>query len=140
VLAGYPIAADYRYGAIVITSAESAASWRDPTGVTSISPPPGSALAKAWSRPTKFEFIETPIGLALSMIEKQHGIKFDTSKWVEFEKHVVRREILVTCNLSGLSLRDSLGLLLDPLELRSDCRARHLWLSRRNKAEKHNGR
>jgi hypothetical protein len=118
VLADYPIAADYRYGTIVITSAQSADSWRDPTGVTTLSPPPGSALAKAWSSPATFQFIETPLGFALTSIEKQHGITFELSRLAEYEKEVVGREIPVTCNLSGLSLRDSLGLLLEPLEFR----------------------
>lgn len=117
VLATYPISADYRYGTIVITTAESAESWRDPTGVTTISPPPGSGLAKAWNRPASIQFIEMPIGQVLASIEKQHGIKFDSTKLVEFEKQIVGQEIPVTCNLSG-SLRDSLGLLFEPLQLR----------------------
>jgi hypothetical protein len=117
-LAAFPLAADYRYGTLVITSAQSAESWQDPTGVTTITPTPGSALAKEWNKPTRFQFIETPMGWALSSIEKQHRIKFDLSKLVEFERQVVGHEIPVTCNLNGLSLRDSLGILFEPLKMR----------------------
>ena len=118
VFAGYPLAADYRYGTIVVTMADSANNWQDSTGVTTITPPPGSALAKAWNKPAKMDFIETPIAAALSIIEDQHGIQFDDSKLIEFEKQVAPHGIPVTKNLSGLSLRDSLGLLFESLNMR----------------------
>jgi len=124
--AGYRLAADYRYGTLVVTTTQSAESWRDPTGVTTMVPPRGSTLEKAWTRPARFEFIETPMADALLFIEDQHGIQLDASKVIEFQKQVAPHGLPVTCNLNGLSLRDSLGLLLEPLDFRVTLRGETL--------------
>ena len=118
VLAPLGLAAVYRHETLVVTTLENRKTWRDPTGVTQLKPPAGSALASQLSRETVLEFIDTPLKDVLRYLEESHKIKIQLDDAAPASVAMQR----VVLNLRGTSLRAALFHLLEPLDLRCDLR------------------
>lgn len=116
----HDLVCDYRYGQLWIDGRESAANWKDPTGVTSIVPRAGSSLAIAWELPNKFEFIQTLFGDVCAAIEQSHNVKLDLSHMPDHLVQSGYKELPVTCYLGGLPFKHSFATLLEGI----DCQAR----------------
>ena len=115
ILATNNLATDYRFGTIWITPGKVGGNWRDSTAISQISPPAGSKLSGAWNAPATMQFIETPLESALQSLEKQYPIQFDLSRLSPKETQVP-----VTVNITGLSLKNSLGILFDRYLMRGE--------------------
>ena len=76
----HDLGCDYRFGSIWITSKEGAKDWRDTTGVSSIVPPKGSALATAWNEPVSILETERPLARALALLAETLAIEIDVSQ------------------------------------------------------------
>jgi len=110
---------DYRYGCIWITTAEDGHDWRDPTGVTELKPPKGSALELAWNEISPpVDCVETPLTEVLAYLKQPLAIDIDATQIEETTAN--SSPPLITLSLRGVSFRDTLGQLL----YRTHCRCR----------------
>jgi hypothetical protein len=118
-LSPYDLACDFRYGLLVVTSAESAAQWKDRTGVTQLVPPHGSRLAAEWNKTTDLDSVETPLkDLTLYLRDKHRGaILLDLSRLppgpFDYRKGVITVDVPITIQLRSMSVKNALGMLLD---------------------------
>jgi hypothetical protein len=111
---------DYRYGMLSICPSVGVEEWQDPTGVTTLTPPAGSNLAANWNSQTSLEFIETPLKNALQIVTDIHGVKFDLSHLpAEPIQRLPYGQIVVTYNVSGITLKNGLGAMLDAHDLQA---------------------
>lgn len=111
---------DYRYGMLSVCPSAGVEDWEDPTGVTALNPPVGSKLAASWDKQTSLEFIETPLKDALRIMSNIHGMTFDTSHLPAEPKERLRyRRIMVTYNVSGITLKNGLGAMFDAHDLQA---------------------
>jgi hypothetical protein len=106
---------------LYVVPREGVENWKDRTGVSSILPPPGTKLEQCWNDKTVMEFIETPLGDALQFVSDIHGVDFfDTSHIpAELMQPQSRRYMVVTIRISGVSLEDGLGAMLDTVDLQA---------------------
>jgi len=116
-LAPHGLACDCRYSALWITTADDARDWRDPTGVSQLIPPPGSALAEQWDRNLAFavEAADLPLATVLDGLFKDLKMEgeLDTSQ-------ISGTAIRVTAGIRGRPFRHVLGNLL----YATDCRCK----------------
>lgn len=107
---------DYRYGCLWLTRADDVPGWRDPTGISELTPPPNSKLASAWNRAMNVgaEFVETPLADALLYIRDQEGVSFIPRTALTEEG----KSLCVTMNKKGshATLKNVLGELLYRLD------------------------
>jgi hypothetical protein len=104
-----------------IAERDGVAQWKDPTGVTALTPPAGSKLASEWDNKAAMEFIETPLRNAVQIVSDIHGLKFDLSHLPpEPIQGLTYGQIVVTLNVSGITVENGLGMLLNS----ADCQAR----------------
>ena len=75
------------------------------------------AILKALKEPTSFEFVETPLQDVVDYIQRTHGIPIRLDR-KELESMNIGPDTLVTCKLSGISLRSALDLMLDELGIK----------------------
>jgi hypothetical protein len=105
---------DVRYGVVWITSSDDVRNCIDPTGVSDIRPPPGSALAAAWDSidPLGIEDSNVPLESTLQGLANRQGFaaELDTSQIAPSSEDPNRH--LVTVYVKGLPLRHSLGIIL----------------------------
>jgi len=113
-----PLAVHFRYGLVTVTAKDSLTAWQDPTRVSQIVPPSGSALGRAWNQPVMADFIEIPLKQACRVMSQSVGVEpeFDFSKVYldNFE------QLPITHALSGLAYKDALASMLDGI----GCKAR----------------
>jgi hypothetical protein len=105
------LVADYRFGLVTIIPADGAGDWHDRTGVSEIRPPRETSLATAWDWPVTLDFVEQPIDQVTAELTAQTNVRFNISAIPNADR------IRVTKNLRGRSFQNSLGILLDDLEL-----------------------
>jgi hypothetical protein len=111
---------DYRYGMLCIDALDSIAKWKDETGVTEITPPKGSRLAREWNKTTTLEVIEMPLKDVLLYLTEVYGgnVLFDVSRLPASTGpnfNILAADSLITTNLRGISLQNCLGIILDQL-------------------------
>ena len=111
------VAADYRFGVIMICSAEDAKTWRDRTGVEKILPRPDSALARQWEEDVTIDCVEAALPAVIAQITNQTGIPFDLSPLALGDATQPRRRTSITMNLNGPALKNALGILCEQCEL-----------------------
>lgn len=109
---------DYRYGMLWIAPREEAGKWLDPTGVSMIVPPPGTALELAWHKTVKIDFLETPLRDACAAIEQHSGVKFDLSH-LPPNLLGADSEALLTFYFGSVPFRHALGAMLEESDLQA---------------------
>src|SRR5262245_32664695 len=116
-LAPLGLGCDYRYAALEIDTLESIAHWRDETGVLELSPPRGSRLEREWNRITAIDMVEMPLKDVLAYLQQLHSIPIQldlTSR--PGHRDPITPDVPVTKTLSGISLKNVLGIMLSDLE------------------------
>jgi hypothetical protein len=108
--AQHELGCDYRFGCVWITSADDAKEWRDPTGITDLVPPTESQLFHSWKESVSVAATSQPLAQALGNISEPLAIAIDTSRISPAGDEVSGYP--VTLQLTGLSFRDALGILL----------------------------
>ncbi len=107
---------DYRYGSLWITTADDANDWHDPTGISEMKPPSGSALARAWNEPVAVDCDHAKFLEAIEFLEARMAIAIDTSRIKTMEQRPPFPDPGkipgYTPTLRGRALRDVLGHLL----------------------------
>jgi hypothetical protein len=78
--------------------------------------PAEASIHAALDKPANIQFVETPLKDAMDFLAAQHGIPMVLSA-KDLEEAGVNIDTPVTKNLSGITLRSTLNLLLDDLEL-----------------------
>jgi hypothetical protein len=113
ILADYPpLFVDYRFGVFWITAEGEEGPWEDRTGVSEARPKPGSLLEREWQALSQLNYVETPLPHTFAILEDMHEIRFDLSQLPpEY------LQLPVTKELSAISLKNCLGILLDDLDL-----------------------
>lgn len=109
---------DYRYDSLWITTAEDGSDWHDPTGVSEIKPPKGSALERAWKETASaVDVVQTPLTKILAYLKPPLAIDIDTSPLDQLSGEAQPK---ITTTLRGLRFCDTLGQLL----YQTHCRCR----------------
>jgi hypothetical protein len=108
--APYGLGCDYRYGCVWITSADDARDWSDPTGVVGIRPDRGTALGKAWNKPTTASALHRQLADVLASVAKPLAVSIDTRAVEPREENPAG--FPVNANQTNLPFRDVLGYLL----------------------------
>jgi hypothetical protein len=113
---------DYRYGLLWVIPREESIPWKDPTGVSEIVPPVGSALESAWERPIDSELIECPLRPACLILSRQVGdqVEFDWAKLPQIMYGSYYPGAKVSFVRSRHPFKHCLGLIL----FQTGCRAR----------------
>jgi hypothetical protein len=129
-LASAGLTCDYRYGCLWITTPRGLAKWHEPTGVSGLKPPAGSALASLWNEYVTFEMAQ---GLAFSRVLKNLASEFD----VEFDASRLNAKLrdsdtLVTSDGQARRFKDLLGLLLWQKDCRCELRGETLVILPQN--------
>src|SRR5262245_4979923 len=116
------LACDFRYGTICVVPADSIENWQDKTGVTELSPPPGSRVAAEWNRTTTVDMVEMPLKDVCLYLSEVHQVRIDPTLMPARSKpgsNAATIDAPVTVSLRGVTLCNALGVILDSL----DCQA-----------------
>ncbi len=114
----HDLAATYRFGMIWITTQDSAKNWVDRTGISElldsppreVSPADRARLRAALERPFQVDFLDTPLLDVAKYIAELYRLPLECEASV--------KDVLVTGELSGISLHHGLGVLCDQNGLR----------------------
>lgn len=101
---------------------------------------PGEAsIPAALDQPTAIDFVETPLQQAIDFLEANHNIPIEINT-KKLEEAGIQIDTPVTKNLKGITLRSTLNLLLDDLELTYAVQNGVLMITTKGEAQKLQGK
>lgn len=107
---------DVRFGSVCVDTLESIAKWRDPSGVTSLSPRSSSELYEAWNNKTYMFYDDRPLNEVVNYLSEYHKVPIDLSS-LPYSETISgtkpAKDSPVTVHLSGVAFKNALAITLN---------------------------